>query len=322
MKPQRITIPETDLTVSPVGFGTVKAGLQWDGADADRVLETYLAGGGNVIDTARAYSNWIPGERNRSERVIGDWIKRRGHRDDFYLFTKACCPDDSEGGGLRNDKASLFSDIDGSLKTLRVDYVDVLFYHRDDPDMPVAELIENMEDLVRAGKIRYYACSNWSTERMQEADAYCAAHGYRGFVANQPRYNICIKYAYPHRDKTMLDCKPEMYEYHRNNPKNLLVPYQSLCFGYIHKMYNIGRDACTYYPYNTPENMRIVKEIIGGIVEKRGVSVTEAALGFFYTRDIPCMPLASGTKISQIEEICASMNGEVYPEDYALLEKI
>ena len=75
---KKVMIPDTDLVLSGLGYGTANAGLKWDGAEADWMLEAYLAAGGNVIDTAHVYSDWVPGEIARSERVIGDWIPPPG----------------------------------------------------------------------------------------------------------------------------------------------------------------------------------------------------------------------------------------------------
>ena len=74
------TIPDTDLSLCPLGLGTAGAGLDWDGADADYLFDAYLDMGGNLIDTARIYSDWVAPETGRSERVIGDWIQRSGRR--------------------------------------------------------------------------------------------------------------------------------------------------------------------------------------------------------------------------------------------------
>ena len=77
---KNVTIPGTDLSLSPMGLGAVNAGLRWDGPDADRIFDAFLDLGGNVIDTARVYSDWIPPEIGRSERAVGDWREVRGTR--------------------------------------------------------------------------------------------------------------------------------------------------------------------------------------------------------------------------------------------------
>lgn len=85
---KNIVIPNTELSVSPFGLGTVDAGLLWDGADADRVFESFLELGGNLIDSAHVYSDWVPPEIARSERVIGDWLSRSKKRDKIILITR------------------------------------------------------------------------------------------------------------------------------------------------------------------------------------------------------------------------------------------
>ena len=173
-----ILIPNTELSVSPFGLGTVDAGLLWDGADADRVFETYLELGGNLLDSAHVYSDWVPPEIARSERVIGDWLARSGKRDKIVLITKGGHPDmtgeNPDTHMNRMHREDMVKDLDESLKQLRTDYIDLYFYHRDDVTIPAEETIEVMQDFVKQGKIRYYGCSNWSTERMMAADKYCA----------------------------------------------------------------------------------------------------------------------------------------------------
>ena len=116
-----IKIPRTDLVLSPVGLGTVNAGIAWDHEDAFRIFDSYLAAGGNVIDTAHVYSDWIPGETARSERVVGDWIRNRGKRDDFILMTKGGHPRSETMHISRLSKEEMTSDLDSSLKQLGVD---------------------------------------------------------------------------------------------------------------------------------------------------------------------------------------------------------
>lgn len=89
----KITIPDTELTFHPLGLGTVNAGLAWDGADADRIFDTFVDMGGNLIDTAHVYSDWVGPERARSERVVGDWLERSRKRSRVVLVTKGGHPE-------------------------------------------------------------------------------------------------------------------------------------------------------------------------------------------------------------------------------------
>lgn len=311
---KKITIQDTDLTLSGIGFGTVNAGVKWDGEDAARMLETYLAAGGNVIDTAHVYSDWIPGEIARSERTLGDWIRGRGHRDDFILMTKGGHPRFESMTTSRLSKEEMTSDLDSSLEKLCVDYVDIYFYHRDDENRTVAELIETMEDFRRAGKIRYYACSNWSTARMKEADAYCAEKGYRGFVANQAMYNIGIKYMNPYPDKTMVICDDEMLDYHRNS-RNLLIPYMGICGGFFHALKKKGLDAVKDNSFCSRKNLEIAEEIYK-LCEEKGYNITQALLGFIAVQDFDMVPLAAASSSEQLKDLTDTLSTEFSAKDY------
>ena len=315
-----IQIPDTDLTMSGVGFGTVNAGLKWDGDDAARMLEGYLAGGGNVIDTAHVYSDWVPGEIARSERVVGEWIHGRGHREDFILMTKGGHPRFESMTTSRLSKEEMTSDLDSSLEKLQVEYVDIYFYHRDDENRTVEELIETMEDFRRAGKIRYYACSNWSTARMKEADAYCEKMGYRGFVANQAMYNIGVKYMGTYPDATMVICDDEMLDYHRNS-KNLLVPYMGIAGGFFHALQKKGKEAMKDNCFCTEGNLKIA-EGLEALCREKGWCLTQALLGFIAVQDFPMVPLAAASSAAQLKDLTDTLSTEFSAADYTFLKTL
>ena len=90
---RKIRIPETDIEIFPFGLGTTGAGLAWDGEDAVRIFDAFLAQGGSPRDTAHVYSGWVKPERARSERVIGDWLSRSGKRNRAVIVTKGGHPD-------------------------------------------------------------------------------------------------------------------------------------------------------------------------------------------------------------------------------------
>lgn len=314
---KEIRIAGTDLALSPIGLGTVNAGIAWDHEDAFRIFDSYLAAGGNLIDTAHVYSDWIPGETARSERVVGDWIRNRGKREDFILMTKGGHPRSETMQISRLSREEMTEDLDGSLKKLGVDWIDIYFYHRDDINRPVEELIETMEDFRRAGKIRYYGCSNWTTERMREADAYCQEKGYRGFAANQAMYNIGVAQMNPFPDPTMVVCDEEMLDYHRNSD-NLLMPYMGVCSGFFHKLKAKGLEAVKDSCYNTDGNLRLAEGIYR-LCEVRGITITQALLGFFSVMDIPALPLAGASSLKQLAELNETLSTEFCAEEYKFL---
>lgn len=317
--PKMITIPDTDITIFPFGLGTVNAGLAWDGADAERIFDAFLYHGGSLIDTAHVYSDWVRPERARSERAIGDWLEKSGKRNQVVLMTKGGHPDmavdNPDTHASRMKKEDMVSDLESSLKKLRTDCIDIYFYHRDDVSQPVEELVEVMEGFRKEGKIRYYGCSNWTTSRMKEADAYCKEHGYRGFIANQSLLNIGYKYMNPLEDDTLVYADAEMQQYHRDNPGNLLMPYMGVCSGFFHKYAAGGAEAVAGSPYYTDGNVKVAERVIE-LCKKYGATVSQVVMGFFGQQDFACAPLYGPKDAVQLEEAMKAFDIPFVKEDY------
>mgnify|MGYP004460314425 FL=1 len=315
-----ITIPDTDLTLSPLGLGCVKAGLKWDGGEADRLFDAFLYMGGNVYDTARVYSDWISSERGRSERVIGDWLSRSGKRQDVILMTKGGHPDMTVASpDLHNTRISasnMRADLELSLRALHTDYIDLYFYHRDNTDMEAGELVEIMEEFRREGKIRYYGCSNWSTERINEADTYAASKGYRGFAANQALFNLGCAHMNPPSDDTLAVMDESMQQYHKENPSNLAMPYMANCGGFFHKLYEGGRDAVKDSEYCTPGNLKVA-EHLHQLMEEYQVTITQAVLGYLTCQEFTCLPLYGPRNIPDLKDAMETFVIPFRREDYS-----
>lgn len=187
------------FSASPrIGLGTGALGSKGSREDAYALLDAFVAHGGTLIDTAAVYSDWIPGERGRSETVIGEWLSLRGNRSGVQIGTKGGHPplDDLHHG--RCDAASLRHDVEQSLQRLRTDHIDLYLPHRDDPSVPVAEIIGTLGEFVTEGKIGAVGVSNWDVGRLAQARMLAD-----GPVANQLLGNIlCLKMPAP-RDDTL-----------------------------------------------------------------------------------------------------------------------
>ncbi|RKI93597.1 aldo/keto reductase [Parablautia intestinalis] len=321
---KRIRIPDTDLSVFPIGLGTVDAGLLWDGKDADAIFETYLSQGGNLVDCAHVYSDWVMGETARAERVVGDWLQRSGKRKEIVLITKGGHPNmKGENVDLhcsRMTHKDMVKDLNESLMQLRTDYIDLYFYHRDDLSQTVEEEIETMEEFVKAGKIRYYGCSNWTSERMREADDYCARKGYRGFVADQSLLNLGMKYFKGLADDTLAYTRGDAWDYHVENLRNLEMPYMGNCSGFFHIFAQKGEAGVKENPYYTPGNVAVAERM--RILRKRyDCTITQCVLGFFYHQPFPCVPLYGPARPEHVKDACGTLDIPFTDADYEWLLK-
>ena len=319
---KRILIPGTELFVYPIGLGTVDAGLRWDGADADRIFDTYLDQGGNLIDCAHVYSDWVPGEKARAERVLGDWLARSKKRNQIVLMTKGGHPDMTvphpDLHKSRMTPADMEADLDGSLKKLRTDCIDLYVYHRDNREQSVEEEIETMERFVKAGKIRYYGCSNWDADRMKAADAYCREKGYRGFAADQSLMNLGMKYMNPLEDDTLGYTRGEAFVYHKDNPENMAMPYMGNCSGFFHRFDSKGEEGVLENPYYTPGNVKVARKV-KELRERYECSVTQVVLGYFFHQPFACVPLYGSTSTEHITDACGTLDVSFTDEDYQWL---
>ena len=205
-------------------------------------------------------------------------------------------------------------DLEQSLRALQTDVIDIYVYHRDDPDQPVPEEIEVMETFRREGKIRWYACSNWTADRMSEADVYCKEHGYRGFICDQSLLNAGVPRMLTPSDPTLTVVKDEVYAYHVKNPDNVLMPFSSVAEGYFHRLLLKGEGGGDY---DTEGNRAFAKKI-PALQEKYGATITQVLLGYFRTMPFTCIPLFGPRDVSQLSDAMKAMEIPFTEEDYRL----
>ena len=157
----------TDLSVSKLCMGTVNFGTTLTQEQSHAHLDRFMEHGGNFLDTAHVYSNWIPGETSRSEKIIGSWLKRQNRRD-VILCTKGGHHHHANPGISRVTPEQLRIDLAESLDYLKTDYIDLYMLHRDNPALPVSEIMDCLSEFVADGRVRYLACSNWTAARTAE----------------------------------------------------------------------------------------------------------------------------------------------------------
>ena len=164
---------------------------------------------------------------------IGEWLRARGCRDQIILATKGAHPPFQDMHAGRLDRASIQSDLAASLEALGVENVDVYYLHRDDESRPVGEILETLNGFVEEGRVKLLGASNWKTARLREANAYAAAHGLKGFAANQPKWSLarCLL----ETDDTLVQMDGEMARWHRETGA-VCTPYTSQAKGYFMKL--------------------------------------------------------------------------------------
>ena len=176
------TIPGIDRPVSRIVLGSM--GFRDDTQDiADAMIETFVAAGGNIVDTAYIYHG------GRSERALGNWLRRTGRRDELLILTKGAHHDKN---GRRVNATEISFDLGASLERLATNYVDLYVLHRDDPESPVGPIVETLDGHAARGRIRVFGASNWTPKRIEEANAHATAHGLRPFGVSSPNLGLAV----------------------------------------------------------------------------------------------------------------------------------
>ena len=314
-------IPHTELNPSVICLGTADMGGKMSRETAFAVLDAYVAAGGNFLDTAKVYSDWIPGERSRSEKLLGEWLHTQRNRDQIILATKGAHPDLMHMDTPRLAPDDIANDVEASLKHLQTDVIDLYWLHRDDPLRPVEEILDALNTHVQAGRIRYFACSNWRTARIQSAQAYAKASGRMGFVANQMLWNVAVMDPLGNPDKTTEMMDNAMHALHVET-QLAAVPYSSQANGLFSKLQQSFAVRVQRNPkrlliqvarqvrnlvyarralYPRKPNLQQLK-VIQGIAQAHNLSVSQVVLGYLLAQPFPAFPIVGCQNLNQLED--------------------
>jgi aryl-alcohol dehydrogenase-like predicted oxidoreductase len=290
-------IGSSSLDVFPLGLGGNTFGWTSDKETSFAVLDAYVAGGGNSVDSADAYSAWVPGHvGGESETIIGEWTAARGNRDSVIIATKVFSHPQFRGLSPKNVLAA----ADASLARLRTDRIDLYYAHRDDPDVPVAEAAGAFHELQVAGKIRYVGLSNYTAPRLREWLAVAAAEGFAPPVAIQPHYNLMERTAYESA------LAPVAAEFGLG-----VLPYYGLASGFLAGKYRSASDhaGAARQPgasrYLTPAGLAVLAAL-DSVAADRGVAPATVALAWLRTRPNVVAPLASARTVDQLGALLAA----------------
>ncbi|MBN1579146.1 MAG: aldo/keto reductase [Anaerolineae bacterium] len=316
------TIPQTDLNPYTICFGTSNLGATIDTKTSFAMLDAYADAGGNMIDTAIVYSNWIPGTNSTSEKTLGQWIKARGNRERMIVATKGGHPYLDTMHIPRLSPQEIVEDLHASLEHLQTDYIDLYYLHRDDPTRPVQEIVDTLNQQIRTGQVRYIACSNWRAERIRAANDYARAHGLHGFVANQMLWNLAPVDPDKIADKTMAAMTDDLYTYHRQTGL-AAIPYSSQANGLFQKLAQAGTLDQTrsgaVRMVDLDETRRRL-ERIQHVQSQTALSITQIVLAYLISQPFPTIPVVGCRTPEQLADSLQAADVRLTPVQIAYLE--
>jgi aryl-alcohol dehydrogenase-like predicted oxidoreductase len=284
------------LDVSTLCLGTNVFGWTADKAASHAVLDAYVAGGGDFIDTADVYSAWVPGNSGGdSEAIIGSWLaKNPEKRDALVVATK--CSQLAPNKGLGRD--AILGAADASLQRLQTDRIDLYWAHYDDADTPLEETLAAFGELIDAGKVRAIGASNYSAPRLAEALALADREGLPKYVALQPEYNLVEREEY---ESTLA---PLVAEHGLAT-----VPYYGLAKGFLTGKYRPGGEAVDSpraggaAAYLEQPGAVAALATLDEVAAAHDTTVAAVALAWIAAQPHVAAPIASARSVEQLQDL-------------------
>ncbi|MFJ8960408.1 aldo/keto reductase [Lentzea sp. NPDC102401] len=283
----------TDLTVSRLCLGGNVFGWTADEDQSFAVLDAYTEAGGNFVDTADVYSAWGEGNSGgESETIIGRWLARRSDRDQIVVATKV-----GMLAGFNNQKRdTVLTAAERSLKRLGVDHIDLYYNHLDDQNTPLEETLAAYDQLVRDGKVRYVAASNFSAERLAKALEIQEREGFAKFVALQPEYSLVS------RDKFEGELQDTVARLGLAT-----LTYSSLAKGFLSGKYRPGVEvqsarAGAASKFLDEHGLQVL-EVLDELAETHETSVAAVALAWLAQQPTVAAPIASARTLEQLSDL-------------------
>ncbi|WNF29489.1 aldo/keto reductase [Streptomyces sp. C11-1] len=307
-----MAIPQRTLILGALPFGTTV-----DEATSFAVLDRFTELGGTVIDTANNYAYWAEGGTgDESEETVGRWLAARGGRDGLVLSTKCggrpAAPGSPDVEGL-SEKA-VRSALEGSLRRLGVDRVDVFWAHLEDRTVPLGETVAALADLVDEGKAAELGVSNHAVWRVERA---------RALAGERPRYtHLQYRHSYlqPRFDKALpssghVHVTREILDFARNGGDLTLWAYSALLSGGYTRP-EVGIPAAYDHPGTAPR-LAALREVAGEL----GASVNQVVLAWLLDGEPSVLPVVGASRVEQVEEAMGALDLTLDPEQRRRLDE-
>ncbi|TRZ55576.1 MAG: aldo/keto reductase [Streptomycetaceae bacterium] len=290
-----ITIPETDLVVHELCLGSNIFGSNADKSQSHAVMDAYFSHGGNFIDTADVYNQWVEGHvGGESETIIGSWMKDRSNRASMVIATKVSMLNRRPGLSAAN----IFAACEESLNRLQTDYIDLYYSHQDDETVPMEETLAAYGQLIAEGKVRYIAASKFSPERLKLAMKTSAENYLPSYCAVQDLYNLVDRSTYEgEMAQTVADLGISN------------IPFYGIARGFLSGKYRPGVDevdskrAAGAREYATNKGFAIITAMDEISLAHNNAPLSAIALGWLRAQPTVSAPIASARTVAQLEEI-------------------
>ncbi len=302
---------KSGLKVSQICLGTNNFGRQVSEKVSLEIVDKALDCGINVLDTANVYTE------GKSEKIIGKAVK--GRRDDVVIATKVGF-DVGQGPNQKGlSRKHVLCQVEHSLKSLRTDYIDIYYLHRFDPETSLEEALQTFNDLVREGKVRYVACSNFPAQQIAKAHEICEAHDLEKFVAVQPPYNLMQR-----------DIEKDILPYCQREGIGVLT-YTPLVGGFLTGKYEKtgSPPVGSRFKYNSRLWQRINKksnfavlERIESVAEDLDIPMSKLAIEWILKNPAVTAPIVGASSKRQVEENCRLAEKRMDDETYRKLNDL
>ena len=257
-------------------------------------MDAYSAHGGNFIDTADMYNQWVEGHiGGESETIIGSWMKSRGNRSSMVIATKVSKMDSRPGLSAKN----IFAACEESLNRLQTDCIDLYYSHEDDKSVELEETLGAYAQLIAQGKVRYIAASNFTPARLRESIKYSEDNNLPSYVAVQDLYNLVDRAGY---ETEMAQTVAEL------GISN--IPFYGIARGFLSGKYRPGitevdsKRAAGAREYATEKNFEVLNAM-DEIAKTHNVSLSAIALAWLRTQPTVSVPIASARTVEQLNEL-------------------
>ena len=304
--------------VSRIFVGTASAPFS-TGGDGSELLEGALELGINAIDTARVYG--------LAEKSLGSWLEHPNNRKRVVLLSK--CGHPAEDGTRRVNAREMKKDLETSLEALRTDYLDIYLLHRDDPEVPVGEIMEAFHAMWEKGWVKAFGESNWTRERIQEANSYALSHSLRTMTASSPHFGLASQVVDPWGGNCVTITgragEPDRAWYRETQMP--VIAYSSLGRGMMSGRVRSGDpegakevlDSFARKGFLYPENLQRLARC-EQLAREKGATVPQIAMSWIFRQGLNAFAVVSSSRRERLAENAAALEIELTPDECAWLD--